>query len=147
MKVQYKITQYLVYEFLTLPNVLSLNFDFYFRFLMKNPWATGVAYDNDKAEKLYNGGNQIWYSFKDAIIDHLSCHPTRNAGQCHLKAKLFRSQQERENKQRLSTNMNVVSAGLQVIKMKAAALQFESMIALLSLCGSEVGNIGHGRYI
>lgn len=115
--------------------------------MTKNTFGVGLVYNADKAELLYDGGNQTWYSFKDAIIDHLCCHPTRNAGQCHLKAKIFKNKQQREERVRMDTNMNVVSAGLQVIKMKAAGLQFESMVALLTFCGSNVGNIGHGRYL
>jgi hypothetical protein len=29
--------------------------------------------------------------------------------------------------------------------MKAAALAYETMVGLLSYCGADVGNIGHGR--
>ena len=45
----------------------------------------------------------------------------------------------------MAVNVNVVGAGLEVWKMKASASQFESMIAFLAFCNTEVGNIGRGR--
>ena len=53
--------------------------------------------------------------------------------------------EERRNARNNAVNVNVVSAGIEVCKMKAAASQFEAIIAFLSFCQADVGNIGHGR--
>ena len=45
----------------------------------------------------------------------------------------------------LHANIAVVSAGIEACKVKTAARSFESLIAFLSFCGVDVGNIGHGR--
>jgi hypothetical protein len=44
-------------------------------------------------------------------------------------------------------NTNLVAAGVQVCKMKAAAMNYESMVGFLSSCGADVGNVGHGTVI
>lgn len=62
-----------------------------------------------------------------------------------MKSLQYKFQQERRNARDNAVNVNVVSAGIEVCKMKAAASQFESMIALMSFCQADVGNIGHGR--
>jgi hypothetical protein len=53
--------------------------------------------------------------------------------------------EERRNARNNAVNVNVVSAGIEVCKRKAAACQFEAMVAFLSFCQPDVGNIGHGR--
>ena len=91
------------------------------------------------------GGNQQWYHFKNAVIEHIGCSSSRSSGQEHFKAQQF-AIKEREIKARfLNVNTNLVSAGIQVCKMKSAALAYETMVGFLSSCGADVGNIGHGR--
>ena len=54
--------------------------------------------------------------------------------------------EERRNVRNNAVNVSVVSAGIQICKMKAVASQFEAMVAFLSFCQADVGNIAHGRY-
>ncbi len=41
--------------------------------------------------------------------------------------------------------INLINAGVEVCKMKAAASHFKSIIAPLSICQADVGNYGHGK--
>ncbi|CAB4027232.1 Hypothetical predicted protein, partial [Paramuricea clavata] len=45
----------------------------------------------------------------------------------------------------MDINTNLVSAAIQVCKMKSAGMAYETMVGFLSSCGADVGNIGHGR--
>ena len=114
---------------------------------MNNTWGNGLSFSSEKCERLTSGGNQIWYRFKQSLSEHLSCNPNRSGGQFHFKAKQYTAARNREMNENISANMNVVSAGLQVCKMKSAAQSFEGLISLLSFCGTVVGNIGHGRLV
>ena len=113
--------------------------------LSKNIWGNGITYDSSKTEKLVSGENQVWYSFKQNLLDHLSCNPTRSGGNFHMKAKEYEIMEEKRKKEALNTNVNIVSAGIEICKMKASGSAFEDMISFLSFCGAEVGSIGHGR--
>ena len=42
-----------------------------------------------KGECLMVGGNQQWYHFKNAVIEHIGCSPSRSSGQEHFKAQQF----------------------------------------------------------
>lgn len=106
----------------------------------------GVLYDKKRTELYVSGSNQEWYSFKNALCEHMSCSSVRNGGQFHMKSLQHMFKMKRINARNDAVHINLVSAGIEVCKMKAAALQFESMIALLSFCQADVGDIGHGRY-
>ena len=108
-------------------------------------WGQGLVYDKIKTELYASGSNQEWYSFKHALSEHMSCSSTRNGGQFHMKSLQHKFMEERRNARNNAINVNVVSAGIEICKMKAAASQFEAMVAL-SFCQADVGNIGHGRY-
>ncbi len=47
----------------------------------------------------------------------------------------------------IDINVKLVAAGIEVCKMKSAGSSHESLVAFLSFCGVDVGNIGHGRCI
>ena len=112
---------------------------------MKNTWGNGVLYDKEQTDELLKGQNQFWYSFKSSLLNHFGCNPSRGGGQFHYKSKQFENSVKKNNQAILSANVKVVGTALQVCKMKAAALHFESMLGYLSFCGVDVGNIGHGR--
>ena len=102
-------------------------------------------YEKEKAQCLMAGKNQLWYHFKSALIEHIGCSSSRSGGQEHFKAQQY-AIKEKETKARLvDVNTNLVSAGIQVCKMKAASSAYETMVGFLSFCGADVGNIGHGR--
>ena len=96
-------------------------------------------------EALIRGGNQNWFNFKRSLIDHVSCSQIRSGGQEHFKAKQYEIRERKRNAQNIKVNTNLVSAAIQVCKMKAAALNYENIIGFLSFCGSDVGSLGHGR--
>lgn len=92
-----------------------------------------------------SGNNQQWYSVKSALIEHLGCSSIRSGGQEHFKAKKYSMEQQRTQKRINDVNTNLVSAAIQSCKMKSAGLSYEHLIGLLSACGADIGNIGHGR--
>ena len=102
-------------------------------------------YDKTKMELYASGSNREWYSFKHALSEHMNCSSTLNGGKFHMKSLQHKFIEERRNARNNAVNINIVSAGIEVCKMKAAASQFEAMVAFLSICQADVGNIGHGR--
>lgn len=125
--------------------VSSSSYIYNYRSTSNKSWGEGLTYSKKKAELFASGSTQKWYSFKNALCEHMSCSSTRSGGQFHMKALQHRIKEERKNAKNMAVNVNVVGAGLEVCKMKASACQFESMIAFLAFCNTEVGNIGHGR--
>ena len=108
-------------------------------------YGNSLVYEEKKREQLISGGNQTWYSFKMSLQEHLSCHSSRSGGQFHFKAKQFEMKTSKSEKEHIRLNTAVVSAGIEVCKMKAAAYSFESLISLLSFCGTDGGDIGHSK--
>lgn len=104
-----------------------------------------MIYEGEKTEALISGGNQAWFSFKGALTDYVGCSSIRSGGQEHFKAKQHEISERKRNAGNDKVNTNLVSVAIQVCKMKAAALSYETMIGFLSFCGSDVGSIGHGR--
>ena len=76
------------------------------------------------------------------MIEHIGCSSLRNGGQEHFKAK---QQMMVEKRRVMDVNTNLISSAIQVCKVKAAGMSFESMVGFLSSCGVDEGNIGHGR--
>ena len=108
-------------------------------------WGHGLIYDQRKTDSLISGSNQDWYSFKSAIWDHMSCSSIRNGGQFHMKSLQHMFKDNKRKARNTAVNVKLVSAGIEVCKMKAAASHYESVVSLLSFCNADVGNIGHGR--
>ena len=109
-------------------------------------WGQGNKYGVDKTKKLVSGKNQEWYSLKNNLIEHMSCSSIRSGGQFHATALQFMLKEKQKMAKQMSTTVNIVSAGIEVCKMKAAALHFESILSFLAFCQTDVGNIGHSRY-
>ena len=110
-----------------------------------NTFSTGIAVQKARVEHLVSGKNQAWYSFKSMLLEHASCSTTRNGGMAHYKA-LVAQKQRRIVKARLQQVVsNQMKSALLVVKMKYAALHYENVIGLISSCGADVGNLGHGR--
>ena len=93
------------------------------------------------------GSAQEWYSFKSRLYEHLSCSSTRNGGNFHMKSLQHQLKEKRRNARNVDVNVNLVAAGIEVCKIKSAGLSYESLVAFLSFCQADVGNIGHGRYL
>jgi hypothetical protein len=119
----------------------------YFRFSFRrnSSWGNGLIYEKKKMASLMEGGNQKWFSFKNALIEHIGCSSTRSGGQEHFRATQHAMKDEKFKARNMAVNTNLVSAGIQVCKMKAAGVAYETMVGFLSSCGADVGNIGHGR--
>ncbi|XP_046864727.1 uncharacterized protein LOC124459283 isoform X1 [Xenia sp. Carnegie-2017] len=110
-------------------------------------WGLGLVYDVARTEKYSQGSNQEWYSFKNRILEHVNCSSMRNAGQFHMKALQYHLSQKPRKERNIDTNVKLVYAGIEICKIKTAALLYESLVAFLSFCGVDVGTIGHGRYV
>ncbi|MEO0684576.1 MAG: hypothetical protein AAFY76_05890 [Cyanobacteria bacterium J06649_11] len=111
----------------------------------KETWGVGLHYDDSKTDLLTEGGNQLWYSFKNSLKDHLNCSSLRSSGHIHLKAKQYQMAKLKTDEKKLDACANIVAAALEACKTKAAALSFEHLLGLISFCGGEIGSIGHGR--
>ena len=57
-----------------------------------NSVGTGLVIQQSRKEQLIAGGNQARYSFKNMMIQHVSCSTTRNGGLIHYKALVARKQ-------------------------------------------------------
>ena len=90
------------------------------------------------------GGNQNWYNFKTALVEHFSCGSSRHGGQEHFKALQHAIKEKKIKARNMDVNTSLMSAAVQVCKIKAASMAYESMVVFISSCGA-VGNIGHGR--
>ena len=77
------------------------------------------------------------------MVEHLGCSFVRSGGQEHYNAKQFVLKEKQFQKRNM--NINTTLAAIQVCKMKAAGSSYERLVGFLSLCGGDVGNIGHGR--
>ncbi len=92
-----------------------------------------------------SGSNQHWFSFKSTLVEHFRCSLIRSGGQEHFNAKQYAIKEKRRVARNTEVNTNLVSAAVEVCKMKSAASHYENMIGFLSFCGADVGYIGHGR--
>ena len=110
-----------------------------------NTFSTGIALNKDKVEALVLGHNQTWYNYKRMILDHVECSTTRNWGLSHYRALVAQKQISKIYEKLKLVMSNQLHAALTVVKTKTASLHYENMIGLLSSCGSEVGNLGHGK--
>jgi hypothetical protein len=104
-----------------------------------------IKENKEKTEKLMNGKDQQWYSLKNDLIENLGCSSIRSGGQEHFKAKKYSMKEQKAQKRITDVNTNLVSAAIQVCKMKSAGLSYEHLIGFLSACGADIGDIGHGR--
>ncbi len=65
--------------------------------------------------------------------------------QFHVKALRHMLRTKKLQPRSTAVNNNLITAWIEVGRMKAAAPNCESMISLSSFCHAEVGEIGHGR--
>ena len=57
----------------------------------------GLVYESEKTENLMTGSNQVWYTFKGFLIDHITCNSIHSSGQDHLKAKQYAVKKEEKD--------------------------------------------------
>ena len=79
------------------------------------------------------------------MLDHVGCSTTRNGGLSHYRALVAQKQRSKIYEKLKLVMSNQLHAALTVVKTKTASLHYENMIGLLASCGSEVGNLGHGK--
>ena len=106
-----------------------------------------MHYTKSKTDLLLQGSNQVWYHFKQGLKEHVNCSSKQSGGQVHLKAKQFAVSMKKKETEHMNTNAKVAAAALETCKMKSAALSFKSLLGLVSFCGSDIGNIGHSRWV
>ena len=97
-------------------------------------WGVGLIYDKNKTESFMAGGNQHWYCFKNCMIEHLGCSSTRSGGQEHFKAKQHAIKENKMKERNMNVNINLVSAAIQVCKIKSAGMSYETMVGFISAC-------------
>ena len=112
--------------------------------LLHESFGNGIVFDQIKTELLSNGGKQTWYIFKQALREHVNCNFLCSGGHLHLKAKQFALEMLQKENQRMSINANIVATAIVTCKVKSAASSFESLLGLVSFCGADIRNIGHG---
>uniref|UniRef100_A0A7M5XBT3 Uncharacterized protein n=2 Tax=Clytia hemisphaerica TaxID=252671 RepID=A0A7M5XBT3_9CNID len=109
----------------------------------------GIHYNKFKTSDLVAGTKaencQPWYSFKNYILAHFNFPGDKGEGVLHFKAKQFEIKDRRKKSLQMEVTKNVVSTALTVCKVKSAGLSFETLLSLVSTCGGDIGNIGHGR--
>eukprot|EP00794_Sanderia_malayensis_P021154 gene21154-23234_t len=108
-------------------------------------WGRGLNYDASRTEQYMGGSHQEWYSFKNRLVEHFSCSSTRNGGQFHLRSLQHQLKEKHRTDRNIRVNVHLVAAGIEICKIKSAGMSYESLIAFLSFCQADVGNIGHGR--
>ena len=104
--------------------------------------AYGYTISDELLTRYKNGHNQSWYSFKGRVITHYR-HPTL----LHKQAILSTNRNDLKVNRSSHVMQNLVRAAVTVVKTKEAASRFEDIVGLLHACGSDVGNICHGRKI
>ena len=72
-------------------------------------WGRGLIYEKQKTEALMAGCNQHWYSFKNAMIEHIGCSSLRNGGQEHFKAKQQMMVEKKKNGSSRPTSTHITS--------------------------------------
>ena len=106
-------------------------------------FATGLLQTPEKSTEMITGKNSYWSRQKFAILEHFTMIGKGSA--IHKKAleeyKIHTTNKQRE----YNTIKNVFRGAVGVLKLKAAAMNFETMLSLLSTCGVPIGNIGHSR--
>ena len=107
--------------------------------------AMGLAISSAKKGRYIEGHNQDWYRLKKRLIDHISCASKKNGGDRHYQALTSKRQRDIRNRGVMNIVRNQLKSALTIIKTKSASRHYEHIIALLSSCGSSVGNHGHGR--
>eukprot|EP00794_Sanderia_malayensis_P003887 gene3887-4431_t len=106
----------------------------------------GVAVLTTMLTEQYMGGwHQEWYSFKNRLVEHFSCSSTRNGGQFHLRSLQHQLKEKHRTDRNIRVNVHLVAAGIEICKIKSAGMSYEWLIAFLSFCQADAGNIGHGR--
>ena len=78
--------------------------------------------------------------------EHFGCRATRTGSQFHLKALQFQPKEKQRTSRNIFVNTNLVASGIEVCKIKSAGMSYEHLIAFLSFCEEDVGNVGLGRF-
>ena len=107
--------------------------------------ALGLVINQEKKSRYIEGHNQEWYRFKKTLTDHVSCTSSRHGGNQHLQGLISKKRRDKQNQTILNAVCSQLKAALTTVKMKSASLHYEDLIGLLHSCGSNVGNLGHGR--
>ncbi|XP_018014214.1 uncharacterized protein LOC108671228 [Hyalella azteca] len=104
--------------------------------------SVGVSLAEDKIEDFQIGHSQAWYNFKSRLVAHIrsgkdsfhwkATHDTGTTG----TPSMIRS---------VSVTETLCRTAIHVLKMKGAAVHFETEIAFLQSCKVDVGDIGHSR--
>ncbi|XP_018026932.2 uncharacterized protein LOC108682305 [Hyalella azteca] len=109
--------------------------------LPSSGFSVGVLVADDKIEEYRKGHNQNWYNFNSRLISHY--RPRKDS--FHWKATHLHETNEKSSTRSAAVTETLCRAAIQTLKMKGAAIHFESQIAMLKACDVDVGDIGHSR--
>ena len=104
---------------------------------------TGLFLKQGATRLLLQGHNQIWYRQKNRCIDHLTLIGTGSS--THKKAMDLNRKNQRIQSRTVTAATNIFRAAIVDVKQGAAGKHLETLLSLLSLCGVDIGNIGHSR--
>ena len=62
-----------------------------------------------------------------------------------MQGLIAKKRRDKRNKTILNVVCSQLKAALTIVKIKSASLHYEDLIGLLQSCGSNIGNLGHGR--
>ena len=96
----------------------------------QNNFSYGITYNKDSCSDMMIGGNEFWYRQKHHIIEHL-CLIGEGSVQ-HKKAYQAHVNEKTRREKSLAISENLFRCAIADLKLGAAALHFESLIALIS---------------
>ena len=109
-----------------------------------NP-STGIWHGQHKTEQYIMGGNADWRLLKSTLRSHLLGISTTAHGRQHFTASKELEEIERRKETALSITKTLVKCMITDVKMKAASIHYETLLALLDDCGVNVGQRIHSR--
>ena len=109
----------------------------------KGSLATGLFLKQATTRLLIEGHNQSWYRDKKLCIDHLTL--IGEGSITHKKAMDEYKKNKCQQSRSVTAATNIFRASIVDIKLGAAGLHLETLLSLLSLCGVDIGSIGHSR--
>ena len=100
--------------------------------------AIGLHIENSVYHQLVAGHCDKWYHQKEKLLSHLS-------SETHILALQHAKSIEKTLDREVTVVKNQLRTALEIVKSKAAALQYEDRIAEFYAAGADVGDFGHSR--
>ena len=105
--------------------------------------ATGLFVSPQVSKLIIEGHNATWSNKKKLCTDHFTL--LGKGTSTHWKAMKEYQKVQKHHSREVQAAMNIFRAAIIDVKMGAAGSHLETLLSLLSLCGVDVGDIGHSR--